>query len=237
MKTVSTKIDPLVSIILCTYNRAHLVKRAIASVLIQTYRNWELIIIDDGSTDGTENILLPLVKSDSRLSYLRHANKGLARSRNVGSGLAKGEFITFLDSDDEYREDHLAHRVELSQSRKSVALWHGGIEYVGPEEKQYVPDARHVGKKIHLDKCYASATFFATAGFFKKLGGFRNVAFAEDFDLVTRLRKRGMKIARVSKPTYRYHLDTDNRLCDLYEQGGEEAIRTFRGVLSIAGSV
>ena len=221
--------QPLVSIILCTYNRAHLIKRAIASVLIQTYRHWELLIIDDGSTDGTEKTLLPLVKSDLRITYLRHPNMGIARSRNVGISLAKGKYVTFLDSDDEYKEDHLAIRVALALKKPSVALWHSGIEYVGPEERQYVPDAQHPGKKIHLSKCYASATFFARASFFRMMRGFRDIPFAEDFDLIKRVRKRRMKTARVSEQTYRYHVETDNRLCELYEQGGEAAILKFRG--------
>jgi len=229
MKTLQSTNQPLVSIVLCTYNRAHVVKRAIASVLIQTYCQWELLIIDDGSTDGTEKTLFPLVKSDPCITYLRHPNMGIARSRNVGIGLAKGKYVTFLDSDDEYREDHLAIRVALALKKPSVALWHGGIEYVGPEERQYVPDARHPGKKIHLSKCYASATFFAGASFFRAMKGFRDIPFAEDFDLIKRVRKRRMKIARASKPTYRYHIETDNRLCDLYEQGGEAAILEFRG--------
>jgi len=226
--TTANNNQPLVSIVLCTYNRAHLVKRAIASVLIQSYRNWELIIIDDGSTDNTESVLMPMVKSDPRIAYLRHPNKGLARSRNVGIGLADGEYITFLDSDDEYREEHLAHRVPLMGKKPSAALLYGGIEYVGPKEKQFVPDARHPGKKIHLSKCYASGTFFARAATFRKLKGFRNIPFAEDYDLIRRLRKRKLKIVRVDEPTYRYHVDSDNRLCDLFEQGGEGAILKFR---------
>ena len=227
MKVINNS-QPLVSIVLCTFNRAHMVRRAIASVLVQTYRNWELIIIDDGSSDNTATVVLPLVKSDPRMRYLRHPNKGLARSRNVGIGLAGGEFVTFLDSDDEYREDHLAVRVSLAQRKPSVTLWHGGIEYVGPEGKQYVLDARNPKKKIHLSKCYASGTFFAPTTTLRTMKGFRNVLYAEDLDFVRRLRKRWMKVERVNEPTYRYHVDTDNRLCDLFEQGGEKAILEFR---------
>ncbi|MGH2569040.1 MAG: glycosyltransferase family 2 protein [Bacteroidota bacterium] len=219
----------LVSIILCTYNRAHLVGRAVASVFTQTYRNWELIVIDDGSSDNTGEVILRMATSEPRIIYLRHANRGLAESRNVGISLAAGEYITFLDSDDEYREDHLARRVELIGKKNATALLYGGIEYVGPEEKQYVPDARRPGKKIHLSKCYASGTFFARASALKKSGGFRNLAFAEDFDLIRRLRKRGVRIGKVHEPTYRYHVETDNRLCDLFARGGEEAILEFRG--------
>ena len=219
---------PLVSVIVCTYNRGHLVKRAIASVLAQSYRNWELIIIDDGSVDATARVVLPLVKSDPRIMYCCHANQGLARSRNLGIALASGAYMTFLDSDDEYRAQHLSTRVRAMEKQPSLSLIYGGIEYVGPLEKQYVPDAQRPGKKVHLRDCYAGGTFFARTSTFRTLNGFRNLPFTMDFDFVRRTRRKGLRIAQAEALTYRYHLDSDHRLCDLYEQGGDEAILNFR---------
>jgi len=230
MKTLgSTRYPvPLVSIILCTYNRAHLVKRAIASVLTQTYRSWELIIIDDGSADDTWQVVMPVVKSDPRITYCYHTNTGLPRSRNAGIRHASGEYTTFLDSDDEYRDNHLAVRIEAMKSDPSLALLYGGIEYVGPLDRQYAPDAQRRGKKLHLSQCYAGSTFFARTAVFKKLNGFRNLSFAEDLDFMRRLQTTGLKIAKMKKPTYCYRVDSDHRLCDLYERGGEAAIVEFR---------
>jgi len=220
--------SPLVSIILCTYNRAHLVTRAIASVLAQSYRHWELIIIDDGSVDDTALIVMPIAKSDPRITYCYHANQGLARSRNIGIALARGKYTTFLDSDDEYRPEHLSVRLKAMESSPSFSLIHGGIEYVGPVDKQYVPDALRPGMKIHLPECYAGGTFFAPTSVFRKSRGFRNLPFAMDLDFVQRMGEAGLKIAAAEERTYRYRLDADNRLCDLYERGGEEAILKFR---------
>ena len=230
MKTIGSthNLSPLVSIILCTYNRAHLVAGAIASVLTQSYRNWELIIIDDGSEDDTEQVVMPIVKSDPRIMYFYHANTGLARSRNIGLILATGQYTTFLDSDDEYRDNHLSVRIEAMVKHRAPALIYGGIEYVGPADKQYVQDAQRPGEKIHLSKCYPSGTFFARTSVFKRLQGFRNLPFAEDLDFIRRARKKGLKIMKVKEPTYRYCVDADNRLCDLYERGGEKAILEFR---------
>ncbi|MBI3355687.1 MAG: glycosyltransferase, partial [Nitrospirae bacterium] len=164
-----------------------------------------------------------------RITYVYHVNKGLARSRNIGIALASGEYTTFLDSDDEYREHHLSARILAMENNPSLALIHGGIEYVGPAKKQYAPDAQRPGKKIHLSKCYASGTFFARTSVFKTLKGFRNLPFAEDLDFIRRARKKGLKIAKVKALTYRYRVDADHRLCDLYERGGEKAIFEFRG--------
>ncbi|HLX11256.1 MAG TPA: glycosyltransferase family A protein, partial [Bacteroidota bacterium] len=152
---------PLVSIVLCTFNRARLVKRAIDSVLRQSYRNIELIIVDDGSTDGSEKVLLNIAKRDARCIFLRHANQGLARSRNVGWKNASGDFITFIDSDDEYKPNHIRGRVRYFQSHRSVDLIYGGAVPLGPRAAHYVPDIERPGKLIHVSKCSVSGTIMA----------------------------------------------------------------------------
>lgn len=90
---------PLVSVITPTYNRAHVLGKTIQSVLDQTYDNWELVIVDDGSTDDTE----ALVKSftDKRITYLRKKNGGPSKARNFGIKHATGKWVMYLDSDDE----------------------------------------------------------------------------------------------------------------------------------------
>jgi glycosyltransferase involved in cell wall biosynthesis len=100
------RLMPTVSIIIPTYNRAHVLGRAIRSVLAQTYQDFELIIVDDGSTDNTER----LVKSfnSKKIRYIRHReNKGPAAARNTGIRSAKGDFIAFQDSDDEWVSEKL----------------------------------------------------------------------------------------------------------------------------------
>jgi glycosyltransferase involved in cell wall biosynthesis len=98
--------NPLVSIILPTFNRADVLLRAIDSVRNQTYPEWELVVVDDGSTDGTEALVRSL---PDRVLYLRQENAGCYVARNLGLRHAKGELITFLDSDDEW----LPHYLEL----------------------------------------------------------------------------------------------------------------------------
>ncbi|MEM6772180.1 MAG: glycosyltransferase family 2 protein [Bacteroidota bacterium] len=97
----------LLSIILPTHNRAALLPRAIASVLAQTYTEWELIIVDDGSTDGTAEVVKPYTKDD-RIRYHYQNNRQLNGARNTGIGLARGQFAGFLDDDDELLPNHLA---------------------------------------------------------------------------------------------------------------------------------
>lgn len=90
----------MITIITPTFNRRDLVQTTIQSILNQTYTNWELIIVDDGSTDDTEQVIKTYL-SDSRIRYVKKTNSGQAPSLNVGASYAKGDYITFLDSDDE----------------------------------------------------------------------------------------------------------------------------------------
>jgi glycosyltransferase involved in cell wall biosynthesis len=92
----------LFSIVIPTYNRAHLISRAIDSVVNQTYKNWELIIVDDGSTDNTKALVDNYCNNNNRIRYIYQENAERSAARNNGIGSAKGEFICFLDSDDYY---------------------------------------------------------------------------------------------------------------------------------------
>lgn len=102
----------LISIIMPTYNRLHFLTRAIESIVNQSYTNWELIIVDDGSTDDTEAFCKAL--PDPRIHYVKHEiNKGACAARNTGMAKAKGGLIAWFDSDDEWSADKLEAQVEL----------------------------------------------------------------------------------------------------------------------------
>jgi len=218
---------PTVSVVLCTYNRQQLVKRAIASVLRQSFPHWELVIVDDGSTDGSDRLLLAISESDPRIIYIRQTNRGLAQSRNVGVGVARGSYVTFIDSDDEWSPRHLELRVDYLRNHPSVDALHGGVSPKGPRTKQYVADVTRPGKKIHLSKCYIAGTLFMKRSVFLHLGGFPPMEYGDDYHFMTTLARR-FKLVRVKWPTYIYHLDSADRLCDLYEEGGIAAIRRYR---------
>lgn len=97
--------NPFFSVIIPTYNRKDFLKVAIDSVLCQTFENFELIIVDDGSTDGTENLVTNY--KDIRINYIHQKHKGVSSARNKGITNAQGKFISFLDSDDRFRKEKL----------------------------------------------------------------------------------------------------------------------------------
>ena len=206
-----------VSVILCTYNRAALLPRAISSVLHQSYTNWELIIIHDGSTDSTRPVVRKLIQEDKRIRYFYQKNKGLARARNAGMRKATGDVLTFLDSDDAYHPDHLSKRVQYLTRHTDIDFLHGGMTLVGPKRKHYVVDLTNPAKKIHLRRCHVGGTFFFRRRVRSRVRTFSAIPFGEDFDFYRRVEQHFV-IRKVGFPTYVYHLDSENRLCDIFTE-------------------
>jgi len=108
------KKEPLVSVIIPTYNREKKLPKAINSVIKQTYKKWELIVVDDRSTDDTQELVKRYVSKDKRIRYVKNTHKqGPSGARNQGMELAKGKYIAFLDSDDEWLKHHLKESVAV----------------------------------------------------------------------------------------------------------------------------
>ena len=122
---MSSSPQPLVSVIIPTFNRANLISRAISSVCSQSYQNLEVIVVDDNSQDNTAEVVREIAAGDSRINYYRHSNNlGGSAARNTGIEQATGEYIAFLDSDDIW----LPQKLELQL--KAIAKYHGGKRVV-----------------------------------------------------------------------------------------------------------
>ncbi len=212
----------LVDVILCTYNRAHLIARAIASVQAQSYGHWRLLVVDDGSTDRTPRLVARRQRSERRIDYLRLPHGGLARARNAGIAHGAAPFITFIDADDEYLPEHLALRVSHFLHHPEVDLVHGGVELVGEEADQYVVDAYGPSRLIHLRDCCIGATLFGRRAVFEALGGFRLLPYSSESDFLARAERR-FRVHKVEWPTYRYHLKPEDRTCKLIRRAQTEA--------------
>ncbi len=202
------KFDPFVSIILPTFNRANLIERSIKSVINQTYKNWELLIVDDGSSDNTFQIIKPYISKFDNIRYLYHNNKKLPLTLNTGIIAAIGKVITFLGSDDEYKPLHLQLRVDLFS--QGIEFIHGGVEVIG---NPYVKDKNDLSKLIHLDECTIGGTFFIKKDLLERLNGFKNILYSEDSELFERAEKL-TNIIKVDYPTYIYYRDTEDSICN-----------------------
>lgn len=113
--------EPLISIIIPTYNRAHLIGETLDSVIAQTYTNWECIVVDDGSTDNTNEVLKKYCEKDSRIQYHNRPEGHLSGgngARNYGFKLSKGEYINWFDSDDLMHKDKLKLQIDILENNE-----------------------------------------------------------------------------------------------------------------------
>ena len=128
---------PFFSIIIPTYNRGKLISGTIRSVVNQSFRDWELIIIDDGSKDNTGAVVSGF--KDERIKYFWQENTERSRARNNGIAKATGEFICFLDSDDHWRPQHLAVLFEnIKEQQETPGIYFTGITWIFPDRRQDV---------------------------------------------------------------------------------------------------
>ncbi len=123
---MSSCINGLVSVVMPAYNCEEFIGEAIDSVLRQTYNHYEIIIINDGSTDGTEETILRL--DSALITLINQPNKGVASARNTGIQQARGEFIAFLDSDDIWQNDTLTLQYEHLEKDQDIGLVYGDME-------------------------------------------------------------------------------------------------------------
>jgi glycosyltransferase involved in cell wall biosynthesis len=202
------KKEYLISVILTVYNREKLVFKAIKSVLNQSYKNFEIIIIDDGSTDNSSKNIISFIKNFRNITFCRQKNTGNPGALNTGIKLSNGEFITFIDSDDEYEKDHLKKRINYFKKNPSIDLIFTSARIIGKEKDYYVPDARNNKKLIHLDDCVIGATLFGRKKVFRDLNGFKN-KYSHDYDFVKRAEKK-YKLIKLDLPTYIYYRNQKN---------------------------
>lgn len=144
-------MKPKISVVMPTYNRAGLVRHAIQSIVDQTFNDWELVIIDDGSTDETENVVKLYLK-DKRIRYFKNkTNKGISYSRNRGNKLAKADIIVVQDSDDMSLPDRLERINEwFEQNPKTDFLYHWF--YVRAMDGRF--GARAIHRELHSSGPY-----------------------------------------------------------------------------------
>jgi glycosyltransferase involved in cell wall biosynthesis len=182
--------NPTVSVIIPTYNRAGMLKEAIDSVLAQDFTDFELIVVDDGSTDDTPRILRAY---GSKIRVIRQPNQGVSAARNRGIAAASGRFIAFLDSDDLWLPCKLAIQIDFFKKNpdalicQTEEIWIRNGVRVNPKERH-----RKVSGMIFeqsLDLCLVSpSAVMARAGLFDRFGLFdENLPACEDYDMWLRV--------------------------------------------------
>ncbi|MDQ3392689.1 MAG: glycosyltransferase family 2 protein [Bacteroidota bacterium] len=214
--------EPLVSIIIPVFNRFELVQETIDSVRRQSYSNWELLLVDDGSTDGTYGLLEKIAIEDTRIKLFKRnvEFKGASTCRNLGIDLSKGEFIIFLDSDDLLFDSCLEERVHffLLYSHLDFMIYQGLVFVKTPGDSDIVwnidKNKDDILRFLDMDAPWQTTAPIWKKSALLKIGYWDDKTSAwEDMDFHVRALVFGLKYKKINAfPDYYYRLSNQDKL-------------------------
>jgi glycosyltransferase involved in cell wall biosynthesis len=202
----------MISIVIPTYNRGKLIKKAIISILKQTYQDFELIVVDDNSNDDTEDIVKTI--DDNRIKYIKHEeNRGANAARNTGIKNSVGEYIAFQDSDDEWLENKLVIQLNELIKNEADVVASSFYRYFKNGKRELIPDESIEDKQICRNLFYGN--FISTQTILGKRECFIEEKFDEsfprfqDWELIIRMSKR-YNIHFINKPLVNVYVQDDS---------------------------
>jgi glycosyltransferase involved in cell wall biosynthesis len=220
---------PLFSVVIPVYEGAGVIERSVRSVLAQEMTDWELIIVDDGSRDDSGSVALSVVNGDARARLVAQENRGRSAARNAGAALATGEYIVFLDADDEVRPDWLRRLCEAGGPTGAELIHCGGSSFTadGTPPKR-VRAVRYGPLFAYQLGPFQSGMFAVRTARFREAGGFaEDLSFGENYELGLRLAHaaadNGWTTASVDEPLVIVHVARPDPAA--YDRGRYDAAR------------
>lgn len=211
-----------VSIIMATYNRAHFIMESLQSIQLQTYENWECLIIDDGGNDNTQIVITPLLQQDKRFQFLKRPDtykKGLPGCRNYGLDLAKGDYVIFFDDDDIVHPQNLELCIQGIKSGNYQFCHYKKQSFsdnVPVIEKQTLVIKKRLSDESMTDfvtqkQGIASCTVLWNIDCFDKIRFNENLLYAEEWECYCRIFLNGYEGVMLSNVLYynRKHLESN----------------------------
>lgn len=194
----------LVSIIIPTYNHGRYISDAIQSVLLQTYTDWECVIVDDGSQDNTEDVVKDLIKDDVRFNYLKKENGGVSKARNFGIKRSKGEYILPLDGDDKIGDQYLQLALDAFSKNRRLKVVYCKAQFFGIEEGEWgLPEYSYqellLNNSIFCSGIYRREDYNRTGGYDEQL-----IYGGEDWEFWISLLKEGGEVLRLDSVQFYY---------------------------------
>ena len=223
---------PAVSIIMPAYNVAPYVADAVRSALAQTFADFELIVVDDGSKDSTAEVVNGLAREDRRVRLVQQSNRGLAGARNTALRAARGDFFALLDSDDTWEPEFLQAQLAVLNARPEVDIVTGNGWYLdGPRHSQLArpyPDSRPdpVLASILADEWSVFIMSVMRRRVYTAIGPFDEAMRSnEDYDFWLRAALAGFSFARNDRPLGHYRVRSDSL--------SASNVRMLRGILQV----
>lgn len=236
-------MSDLISVIVPCYNAEKTIDRCVQSVLNQSYSDWELIIVDDGSKDKSRNLIAQWCRNDVRIRLIEQANAGVSAARNKALEAARGEYICFLDADDWYSDDFLSSLHNVMQQEKAEIGCCGyrvensaGGHNVLQKGGNNTTSGTDFLKKIFFDtsvRGFVCNKIFL-AGLFRDKCFPEDVKLSEDLLLLCDMYTKKIRMAYINKPLYHYWIDgsgaSQSKSVLIAPDGGMQSLNTFRRI-------
>ena len=229
--------NPLISICIPAYNVARFIGETLESIKNQSYLNWELIVVDDGSDDGTKNIVETFSKNvNQQVRYFKNEiNKGPSATRNTAVSFAKGTWYAFLDGDDVWHEDHLKHLIKTALDNPECDVIYSDLIYFFDDVNQPLFDIVKIVSDENLknfplslyqqDFFIQPSTMMVSRKLYSKVGGFdEKYIFAEDFKFNLKCVEEGFKFAYTDQSTCRHRKHPDGFSTNYFKMTHNHAI-------------
>lgn len=225
--------DSLISVIIPTFNRSYSIIRALESVFNQTYKNVEVIIIDDNSTDDTVEVLSDYIESKQITYQKNEENFGATLSRNIGASLSKGKYLAFLDSDDEWHEYKLTDQIEAFMTHSNVGMVFSGRKEINENSEQsvnYLPESRIYTESEILegDPIGSNSGPLIKREVFDKVKGYDfSLKARQDWDLWIRISQISLVLG-INKVSYNYYYGRKDQISNGIDRKYIATIQLFK---------
>lgn len=210
---------PILSVVIPVFNASATLAATVRSILSQTERDFELLLIDDGSTDDSLLLMLRLAAMDERIRVIAHANCGVAATRNKGVELSRGALIAFCDADDLWHADKLARHLALHSARPGIGASYARIAFIEPDAaddsaartlSSIIPTPLTVADLLGENPVCTMSNLVVTRATLDAVGGFKvGMSFAEDQEWLARAAHQGIIITGIDEVLVDYRLSHD----------------------------
>jgi glycosyltransferase involved in cell wall biosynthesis len=198
-------MKPILSIIIPCYNSELTLEATLESVISQDFQDWEVIIVNDGSIDGTDEIALKWVDKDKRFKYFTKHNEGLGKTRNYGITRSSGRYILPLDSDNQLIKDFSQEAIAIFEKNQDIGVVYGDAEYFGDKNEIWKVDGYNLNKMLIHN--YIDACAIYKKHLWKAVGGYdQNMPYQghEDWEFWIALGNLNIEFHHLNTITFRY---------------------------------
>lgn len=201
----------LISVIVACYKQVEYLPEALNSVLLQSYTNWECIIVNDGSPDSTEEVAYQFCKMDSRFKYIRQENSGISAARNAGINISSGVYILPLDADDKIGVDYLKEAAYILDNEPAMKVVYSDVELIGAQKGIWQLSPYSLSQLALENMIYCSALFRRAD--FDLYGGYDEsfIYGSEDWEFWLRILKKGGGVKKLSSVHFYYRKKGNSR--------------------------